>query len=481
MSETFTAPIRVKVGAVVGFLVFVELTSGFIQGYYLPLIAAIAGHLSVSDADITWFATLQTLAAGVSVPILSKLGDIFGHRRVLRIAIAVVLVGTLLIALAPNFTLVLVGRVLMGPLAVWLPLEVALVHNRITGETARKAIGMLVAALTIGALIGGLAAGALGTAIPNLLVVLMIPAVIVAVCLVIVWTLVPESTIRTNPKIDVLGFVLLALFMLALLSGLRLAQTVGFADAATVALLVGAVILIVVFVVWELRAKVPAVNIRLIASRALWPVYLTAFVFGMVLFGTQTLITTFLAADPSVNGYGFALVPGTLSLFTAGSALLGAIGASTFAFLARGIGMRNVLLAGVLLNIVGNGVLALLHDSLPAVIAAFVVNGLGSGLLLGALPALVAELAPADETGIAAGVYNSLRTLGGAVAGAVFGVVLASFLVPATHASSVGGYATVWTVCASLFVLAFIALLFQRSPQRHAAGAPARVGEKVSA
>ena len=85
---------KVTARTVVGFLVFCELASGFVQGYYPPLLGAIAEHLQVSDADITWFLTVQTLAAAVCVPLLSKLGDIFGHRRMLRIAVIAVLIGT---------------------------------------------------------------------------------------------------------------------------------------------------------------------------------------------------------------------------------------------------------------------------------------------------------------------------------------------------------------------------------------------------
>jgi len=463
MSETLTAPIRVKAGTVVGFLVFVELTSGFIQGYYLPLIAAIAGHLSVTDADITWFVTLQSLAAGVSVPILAKLGDIFGHRRMLRIAITCVFLGAVLIALSPNFTMTLIGRVIQGPLAVWLPLEIALIHSRIKGETARKGVGMLVSALTIGALVGGVLGGVLGTIIPSLVIVLLVPALALALCLVIVFTLIPESNTRSNPKIDGVGFTILAVFMLTLLFGLRMAQGAGFGSFAVIALLVASIMLLVGFVVWELRAKVPAIDMHLIASRALWPIFLTSFIFGMVLFGTQTLITTFLAADPDATGYGFGFNPGIISLFTAGSALLGAVGAFSFAYLAKPLGIRTVIMLGVAFSLVGNVVLAIGHASLVIVVIAFCINGLGMGLLLGSLPALIAELAPADQTGIATGVYNSLRTLGGSVAGAIFGVILTAFTVPGAAASGVGGYVAVWIVCAVIFALALVALFFQRT------------------
>lgn len=92
-----------RVLAVVGFLVFVEFSSGFLQGYYVPLLNNIRDHLGVTDASIAWFITVQTLAAGVCVPILAKLGDIFGHRRMLRIGIVSVLVGTVLVAFAPSF------------------------------------------------------------------------------------------------------------------------------------------------------------------------------------------------------------------------------------------------------------------------------------------------------------------------------------------------------------------------------------------
>lgn len=473
-AETLTAPIRMKVAAVIGFLVFVEFTSGFIQGYYYPLVAAIADHHQVNDAEVTWFATLQTLAAAVCVPLLSKLGDIFGHRRLLRIAIIAVFVGTLLIALAPNFATVLVGRVIMGPLAVWLPLEIALVHNRIQGGQARKAIGLLVSSLTVGIFVGGLAAGGVSTVSPALVITLLVPVVIVAACVVIVFTLVPEVTLRKPTKIDGPGFALLALFMITLLSGLRAAQSSGLSHISTILLLIASAAVLAVFVWWERRTPHPAVSITMLTSRTLWPVYVTAFMFGMALFGTQTIVTTFLSADPEIHGYGFAFAPGAVSLFTAGATLVSAVATATFAYLAKPIGMRGVLLLAVACAIVANVLLASSWGSLALVCIAFAINGIGTGLMLSALPALVSEVAPAGDTGIATGVYNSLRTLGGAVAGAVFGVVLASFVAPATGAATIGGYATVWLVCAGCFVLAFCALLALRSPAPHVAAEEGR-------
>ena len=208
---------NVSARAVVGFLVFCELASGFVQGFYAPLLGEIAGHLPVSDADITWFLTVQTLAAAVCVPLLSKLGDIFGHRRMLRIAVVAVLIGTLVTAFLPSYPLVLAARILVGPLAVWLPLEIALVHNRIKGETARTSIGLLVSCLTGGAILGTISAGIFSAILPTLTLTLLVPVLFVAVSVYAVFFKVPESTSRTGAKIDVVGFIGIGLAMVCLL------------------------------------------------------------------------------------------------------------------------------------------------------------------------------------------------------------------------------------------------------------------------
>ena len=455
---------KVSARAVVGFLIFCELASGFVQGFYAPLLGEIAGHLKVSDADITWFLTVQTLAAAVCVPLLSKLGDIFGHRRMLRIAVISVLIGTLVTALLPNYPLVLAARILVGPLAVWLPLEIALVHNRIKGETARTSIGLLVSCLTGGAILGTISAGVFSSLLPSLTLTLLIPVLFVAVSVYAVFFKVPESTSRTGAKVDVLGFIGIGLAMIVLLFGLRLASSEGFGSAATIGTLAAAVVIFALWVLWELRSSSPAIDVRLIVSRRMGPVYLTAFLFGMVMFGAQSPSTTFLTADPAQTGYGFAASAGTASAVTAVVTILATIGAATFAPIARRVGIRTVLVTGAILAASGSLVQIAFHDQLWQIFLVSAINGIGMGLLLGALPALVAEVAPSDQTGIATGVYNSLRTLGGSAAGAVFAVILAGFTASGSLSSSIGGYVTIWGVCAGAFLIAAVALAFMRMP-----------------
>ncbi len=452
----------------IGLLFLCDLASGFSQGYYTPLIPAIAERTDVSDASVIWFMTVQTLAAAVFVPLLSKLGDMFGHRLLLRIAVSTVLVGAVITAVSPWFPLVLVGRVLMGPLAVWMPLEVAIIHSRVTGETARKSVGLLISIMTGGAILGTLAAGVIGTFSSNLTLTLLVPILFIAAALYAVFFKVPGSRYRSDEPVDTVGFVGLAAGMILLLSGLRTASNGSFVAPASITLLGGAVVVLGFWVWWELRASYPAVDVRLVVSKSLGPLYLTGFLFGMIMFGIQAPLTTFISADPAEVGYGFAGTATIISTVLAATTVLATVGAATFSRIARGIGMRGVLVLGALMAGLGALFIVFFHTELWQVYTYAAVSGLGMGFLLGGLPALVAEEAPSGGTGIATGVYNSLRTLGGATAGAVFAMVLSWFTPLDSDFATLRGYLVLFIISAIAFGVSAVTLALAPIPREAA-------------
>src|SRR6188768_2445517 len=72
--------------AVVGFLVAVEVASGVLQGYYTPIYPQIAEHLAISEGDINWFEAAQLIVSALTIPLLARLGDLVGHKKVLVMA-----------------------------------------------------------------------------------------------------------------------------------------------------------------------------------------------------------------------------------------------------------------------------------------------------------------------------------------------------------------------------------------------------------
>jgi MFS family permease len=137
--------------AVVGFLAFVEFTSGVLQGYYTPMLTDIARHLGIHDADVNWLEGTQLMLSALVVPAFAKLGDMVGHKRMLLISTAVTAAAALVLPFTDSFPVFLAAWALMGFYVVWLPLEIALIWSRSRRMEGRssitaKAAGLLVAA-----------------------------------------------------------------------------------------------------------------------------------------------------------------------------------------------------------------------------------------------------------------------------------------------------------------------------------------------
>lgn len=464
-----TDPGRIRFGAlasVVGFLVFVELTSGVIQGFYVPMLTDIARHLGVPDADVNWLEGGQAMVAAIVIPAFAKLGDLVGHRRMLLISTALTAVASAAMPLTDNFWLFLLAWSLQGFYVVWLPLETALIYHRArsTGHPAaltRRAAGFLVAALEVGVIASALAAGQLIGVWP-LPGPLWLPAIAVTVCFFVILFGVKESPDLHPGTFDGLGMALVAAALLAFTGGLFLLRTQGVASPSAWLVLVLGLVLFVPFVLWELRQADPLVDVRMFASPALGPVFITAGLFGVSVLGAQAPLSTYARTDPAVYGYGLGVTSGLTSILIGAYVLSLVVGALTFPLVTKFVPPRWALIGASLL--VGVGYLLFLprHGTYPEVLVNMIVAGIGSGALVAALPAAAASAAPLGQTGVATGLTNSVKTVGGAIASAVFGIALATHAdgSVAGTAGSFSGYLTVWVVCGATAIFAAVILLF---------------------
>jgi len=470
MSDSRTTdPGKIRFGslsAVVGFLVFVELTSGVIQGFYVPMLTDIARHLGVPDADVNWLEGGQAMVAAIVIPAFAKLGDLVGHRRMLLVSTALTALASAAMPLTDNFWVFLLAWSLQGFYVVWLPLETALIYHRAraTGHPAvltRRAAGLLVASLEVGVIAAALAAGQLVGVWP-LPGPLWLPAIAVTACFFVILVGVKESPDLHPGTFDGFGMALVAAALLAFTGGLFLLRLQGVASpVAWVALVLG-LALFVPFVLWELRQDDPLVDVRMFASPALGPVFVTAGLFGVSVLGAQAPLSTFARTDPSVYGYGLGVSSGLTSILIGAYVLSLVAGALAFPLVTKYVAPRWALIGASVL--VGVGYLLFLprHGSYSEVLVNMIVAGVGSGALVAALPAAAASAAPLGQTGVATGLTNSVKTVGGAIASAVFGIALATHAGGAVEgtAGSYSGYLTVWVVCGVTALVAAVILLF---------------------
>ena len=318
-------------GALVAALALVEITSGILQGYYTPILTDIARHVGVHDADVNWLEAAQLMVSALSVPILAKMGDLWGHKRILLVSTAITALASWAVAVAPSFATLLVAWGLQGVYAVWLPLEVAIIYlaarrGQSTDAPAdtRRAAAVLVFALEAGVIAGALSGGALVDVLP-FGVLLALPAVAVTLCLVaIAW---------------------LAASLVTLMAGLSLVRLQGVGSVWTWLALVAAFGLLVPFVRHSLRTPEPLIDVRMLAAPAQWPVQLTATLFGVSVLGAQVPLSTFARTDPSAVGYGLGLTAGTVSYIIGAYVLSLAVGALLLPVASRVLSPRGALVA----------------------------------------------------------------------------------------------------------------------------------------
>ncbi|HEY0952327.1 MFS transporter [Nocardioides sp.] len=452
--------------AIVGFLVCVELASGILQGYYTPIFSDIADHLEIADADVNWFEAAQLIVSALVVPPLARLGDLVGHKKVLLLSTAVTAIGSWVMAFAPSFSTFLVGAALQGAYVVWLPLEVAIIFRR-TADTGRqnqltrRSAAVLVGALELAVIVGAVTSGALVEA-TSMTVLLALPAVAVTACFVVIWFGIEDVPGTASGGLDLGGLALVTTAIGLVMGGLVVVRVDGVDSVLAWALVVLGLAALVPFVRYEQRQAEPLIDVRLLRAPGQWPVQLTAFLFGMSVLGAQIPLSTFARTDPDVAGYGLGAGAGFVSTLIGLYVIFLAIGAFTLPLTTRALRARGALVFASLLVAAGYALWLPFHDATWQALVNMAVAGLGSGALVAALPATAAAAAPPHRTGFATGMTNATKTVGGAIASAVFAIALSATGTiddPTEGHAPLAGYLTVWSVCAVAALAAAVALL----------------------
>ena len=366
----------------VGALVFVEFVSGFLQGYYTPLASDIARHLSINDADVNWFEAAQLLLSALCVPALSKLGDLVGHQRVLWWSAVLTAVATWGVALSSSFETYLVFWALQGVFTVWLPLEVALIYRRSLGvadraSATRKATGVIVAALQAGAIAGALSAGAAASAFDPIWIVLAVPALLTTGVVVVIHVAVDRDHAVQEGSLDRRGLVLVSASLLLVTGGLSLVRTEGVGSVWPWFAMAAGLVLLLPFGRWELRVPDPLVDLRVMRRASMWPVQVTALLFGVSVLGAQIPLSTFAQTDPEVHGFGLGLDSSTVAPLIGVYVLSLLFGALVFARVSQRSSPRNCLIGAASLVATGYGALVLAHDTVPTVAACMIFPLIG--------------------------------------------------------------------------------------------------------
>jgi EmrB/QacA subfamily drug resistance transporter len=454
--------------ALVIFLSLGGLSFAVLQSLVAPALSTIGHDLKVSTSDVSWILTAYLLSASVLTPILGRLGDMVGKRRILIIVLAILLAGTLLAALAPNLGVLIAARALQGAAGAVLPLSIGIVRDELPRNRVGVTIGLLSAIFGVGAGVGIVAAGPI---VQNLSWnwLFWFPLVLVVIALLGVIFGMKESPVRTPGRLDVVGALILSVSLVSILLAISNGAEWKWDNYKTIGLLVLGVVALLAFVLVELRVKEPLVDVRLFKIRGVWTANIVALAFGFAMFGTFVLVPTLLQL-PTVLGYGFGK-----SVSEAGLFLLPTVGAMVVfgpvaGILVRKVGPKTPMLIGGLFVTAAFVIPALAHGEIWQVVLSGIFTGAGIGLALAAMSNAIIESVPATQTGEAISVNTIFRTIGSAVGTAIIAAVITSNStpqgLPKDNAFTVGFW-----VCGAVAVVAVIAAVAAPSVRRRRAEA----------
>ncbi len=436
--------------------VLVSLT----QSILIPVLGAIQRDLGSSTTGTEWLLTSTLLVAAVSVPVLGRLGDLYGKRRMLLVATLALVIGSVICALADSIEVMILGRVVTGVSSAAIPLGISLIGQVLPAKRAGSGIALVSATLGIGGALG-LPLAALVAEHSDYHVLFWICAVGGGAAFAGIWFALTEVARFGSGRMDFPGAVLLAAALVSLLLPLAEATTWGWGDPRTIGLLVLAAVLLAVFVLVERRVASPLVDLVVNARPSLLLTNIASLCIGFALFASFIGTASYVQA-PSSTGYGFgsSVLASGLAMLPSGLAMLALSPVS--ALLSARLGPKITLAIGAAVVAIGFLGRIVFTGSFTEIVIWTTVAGAGTGIAYAAMPSLILRAAPADELAAANGLNTLARSVGSSLASAIGGTLLAAQTISlgGFDLPSLGAYRTLFGICAGAAILgALIALV----------------------
>jgi MFS family permease len=423
-----TGPRRTPEGAVVAVIAIAAGVSAMNQTLVVPLLAGLPVLLHSDVAGTSWVVTVALLAGAVTSPVVGRLGDLYGKKRLVLIVLALVTLGSVLCAVADRLAPMIAGRLLQGIGTGLVPLGISLLRDVLSQRRLGSAIALTSSVLGIGAALGLPLAAAVAQ-FANWHLLFWIIGALTALIGILVARLVPATPALATGRFDSAGTAGLVVGLTALLLVISNGGEWGWGSPSTIGLLVVAALVLVLWGVWERRATDPLIDLRTTSRPPVLLVNVTTVLVGFTLYA-QLIMVPQLMELPAVTGYGLglSLVQTGLLMLPAGLAMMGASALGARFSAARG--PKFSLLLGIVCIGAGYLVCLLRLGSIPLLVVGTVVAQGGVGLAYGAIPALIMAAVPRSETGVANGFNALMRSLGTALSGAVIGAIFAAYSVP---------------------------------------------------
>lgn len=415
------------------------------QTLVVPLLPAFPEILGISPGDASWLVTAALLAGGVSMPVLGRMADLYGKRRLMLVAISFLAVGSMVALVWTSFSGLIVARAMQGVSMAVIPIGMSVLKDHLSGPRLGRSIALMSATMGIG--------GALGMPLSGLIFQLSgwqgifgVTALAGAALAAGVGAVVPRSAPPGRSRFDGPGAALLAVAVTSLLLAISKAADWGWGAAMMATVMTGTAATIIL-VPRELRTRSPILDLRVATRGKVMAANLFAICSGFTMFASMLLVIQQLQL-PVSTGYSFGLDPLTAGLcMVPGGLAMTLLSPATGALITR-FGPEPVLVTAGLLMAAGYSSLLVFNGSILAVILGLSVVSVATALAFAAQPTIIMAAVPAEDTAAANGLNSLMRSVGTSLASAVTGAALAASVLPQGSAT---GYPA-WSAFEDIYV-----------------------------
>ncbi|QAY72476.1 MFS transporter [Agromyces protaetiae] len=419
-----------------GVLITVLALAGIVVSLTATIVVPILGQLPQifhTDASTTaWAVTATLLAGAVATPLTGRLGDLYGKRKIMLVALIPLIAGSVIAALSGSIEWMIVGRALQGLATGIVPLGISVLRDLLPADRVGSGIALMSSSMGIGGAIGLPVAAAVAQ-YTDWRILFWAVAVISALCGAAILWIIPATKPLAKGKFDPVGTVGLSVVLVALLLAISKGASWGWGSATTITMFVVAVVVALAWGWWELRTPAPLVDLRVTARPQVLLTNLASIVVGFAMFA-QSLIIPQLMQLPVETGYGLGQTMLQMGFWMAPAGIAMMLVSPVGAKISAARGPKTTLIVGGIVMAIGYGSSALFMGSLWGLLVTSVVASAGVAFAYGAMPSLIMGAVPRSETGSANGVNSLMRSIGSSISSAVVGAVLAAMSV------DLGGY-----------------------------------------
>lgn len=450
-------------------------TYTLLQSLLFPVLPTLQQNLHTSQSAVTWVLTAYLLSAAVCTPILGRLGDRYGKKRMFVVALGALAVGSLLAAVATELPMMIIARAIQGIGGGVLPLSFGIAQDLLPAAEVAGAIGVI-------SMLSGLGSG-LGVVLAGPIVSLLgyhwlfwIPFIPTAVAAVISLLVLSESPKEGAGRLRWQAFVLLTAWLVAFLLAVSQGNEWGWRSVRIIGLFIVAAVTLIAWIIVESHSDTPLIDMKMMRLRGVWTNNLVTLLLGLCMFASLAF-TADLAQTPRSAGYGFGATVTEAGIILAPQAIATTVIGAFLGRLTARVGAKIVLLWGALTCTVAMTAEGFAHSTPWQLMLCMALTGAGVIMLVGAQANISVTAVPPHQTGVSAGLNANIRQIGGSIGAAVMASIVTSTAIQGGLPTE-AGYAYGFFALAIAAAIGAVVALFVPSPARTAAPQvlPAQVG-----